>query len=140
MDLKQVGSWTRLFFIFWPIFGIHTWWFSKFSHHPWCAPLWKMIKYGKSLAEYEEKPVHLAFFQNPGFGYPIHHKLLLLHIIIIFVITYWKLTIFTSTPSLRTIPLTYMLFVYKICKQKAVHFSVTICSFAPWWSGLKMER
>ena len=40
--------WTRLFFIFCHIF--------KVIQHLLCAPLWKIIKYGKNLAKNEEKP------------------------------------------------------------------------------------
>ena len=37
-----------LFFIDFPNF-CHIWWFFKVSQHLWHAPLWKIIKYGKTL-------------------------------------------------------------------------------------------
>ena len=49
------ASWTRLFFILCTNF-CHICWFFSLSEQLWCAPLWKIIKYGKNLATNDEKP------------------------------------------------------------------------------------
>ena len=58
----------------------NSWWFFKVQQHLQCTPLWKIIKYDKSLAKNEEKPCSTCIkpislgqcgYLKPGFQVPI---------------------------------------------------------------------
>ena len=73
------ARWTRLFFIFYQIFGIFDD-FSKFQSIYQCNWFWKIIKSAKILAKNEEKPCSTCIipispwhcmYPNPGFRVPV---------------------------------------------------------------------